>query len=94
MALLEAQSWGLPSVVTDIPGSSAVVASGQNGYVVPVADAPALADAIMKLIQQPADRDRMGREARRLVTERYALPVVADQWFRVYDQIRKDSKAV
>jgi len=93
MALLEAQSWGLPSVVTDIPGSSAVVTSGRNGYVVPVADAPALANAIMKLIAQPAERDRMGREARRLVTERYALPVIADQWFRVYDQIRTGSKA-
>jgi hypothetical protein len=54
-SLLEAMSCGRPIVITDAGGSPALVpASG--GLRVPLKDAPALAAAILHLLQHPKDR--------------------------------------
>jgi glycosyltransferase involved in cell wall biosynthesis len=62
--LLEAAASGRPIVATDIPGNREVVVHGETGILVPVGDVEALADALMKLIDDPAMRTRMGAKAR------------------------------
>lgn len=54
MAAAEALSVGLPVVATDVACLQAVVQDGVNGSVVPPSDPPALAAAIVRLLQ---DRD-------------------------------------
>jgi glycosyltransferase involved in cell wall biosynthesis len=63
-APMEAAAMGLPSVVTDIRGCRQVVASGENGLLVPPADPWALAEALHTILE---DRDlarRLGDEGR------------------------------
>ena len=57
---MEAAASGLPVVATDIRGCRQVVADGETGLLVPLHDAPALADAIARLADDPAERERMG----------------------------------
>ena len=76
-ALLEAQAAGLPAVVSDIPGNRAVVRDGENGIVVPVGNAEALADALLKMHRSPDLRAQMGRAARARVEESFAIEKVA-----------------
>jgi glycosyltransferase involved in cell wall biosynthesis len=76
-ALLEAQGWGLPAVVTDIPGNRAVVRDGENGIVVPVDDPQALAAGILRLWRDAGARSAMGSAARRRMLERYSMERVA-----------------
>jgi glycosyltransferase involved in cell wall biosynthesis len=45
---------GLPVVATDIRGSREEVVPGETGALVPVQDAPALAEALDRLIGDPA----------------------------------------
>ncbi len=78
-ALLEAQSWGLPAVVSDIAGNRAVVADGETGLVVPVDDTAAFADGILKLLRDADLRHAQGAAARRRVERVFALDTVADQ---------------
>lgn len=67
-ALLEAMSFGLPSIVTDgSPGPLEHIADGENGLVVPVDDEKRLADAILRLTASRELRDRMGDSARRTI---------------------------
>ena len=63
--LLEAMSFGLPSIVTDAsPGPLEHVVDGENGLVVPVEDVNRLASAIVRLAESCDLRDRLGTAAR------------------------------
>jgi glycosyltransferase involved in cell wall biosynthesis len=63
-ALLEAAACGRPLVASDVPGCNELVADGDNGLLVPVGQAPPLADALARLAGDPALRARLGARAR------------------------------
>ena len=50
----EALAAGVPVICTDTLGPEEVVVNGDNGFVVPAADATALADAMRRLVDDPA----------------------------------------
>jgi len=76
--LIEAAAMGRPIVATDIPGCREVVWSGVNGFLVPVRDAVALAEAIEALLKNPKLRAEFGAASRRLAEERFSDQRVVD----------------
>jgi glycosyltransferase involved in cell wall biosynthesis len=58
LGVLEAMACGLAPAVSNIPGPTEYVSDGENGLAVPVADGPALAAAIERLL---GDRELLGR---------------------------------
>ena len=67
-ALLEAMSFGLPSVVTDgSPGPLEHISDGVNGLVVPVDDEFRLANALLRLTDSKDLRDQFGTAARQTI---------------------------
>ena len=67
-ALLEAMSFGLPSIVADSsPGPLEHIVDGENGLVVPVDDEKRLAGAILRLTSSQELRDRLGASARKTI---------------------------
>jgi glycosyltransferase involved in cell wall biosynthesis len=64
IANLEAAACGTPTVASDSPGLRDSVQHGRTGFLVPHGDVAALADRIRALLENPAERERMGREAR------------------------------
>jgi glycosyltransferase involved in cell wall biosynthesis len=83
--LLEAAAAGLPLVTTDVPGCRDVVRNGWNGLLIPPRNAPALADAILRLAAAPELRATMGRRSRDHVVAQFSLDQVADGYANVYD---------
>ena len=71
MAFLEAQAAGLPVVAGRTGGVPAVVADGVTGLLSPVGDAAAFADAVARLLDDPARRSAMGAAARRRVASQH-----------------------
>jgi glycosyltransferase involved in cell wall biosynthesis len=72
-AVLEAMACGLPVVTTDCGGMREAVTDGVEGFVVPVRDPEAMAEALSRLV---SDRDlgqRMGEAARKRVTQEFHL---------------------
>ncbi|MGH7628496.1 MAG: glycosyltransferase family 4 protein [Gemmatimonadales bacterium] len=67
--LIEAAAVGRPLVATDIPGCREIVRDGENGYLVPSDDVPALAGAIDRLVRDRALRERFGRRSHELSVE-------------------------
>jgi glycosyltransferase involved in cell wall biosynthesis len=66
MTLVEAMRCGVPVISTDCPlGPAEIVTDGVDGRLVPVDDAPALADAILDLIADDALRHGMAAAALR-----------------------------
>ncbi|HMP76420.1 MAG TPA: glycosyltransferase family 4 protein [Kiritimatiellia bacterium] len=79
-ALLEAQSWGLPAVVSDIPGNRAVVEDGVNGIVTPVADEERLAAGISALLDDTDLRRRLGASGRVRIQREFSIDQVSAHW--------------
>lgn len=69
--VLEAMSSGRPVITTDAPGCRETVQDGVNGFLVPIKDVGALAEAMEKFIKQPDLAGRMGKESRRIAEEKY-----------------------
>ena len=65
----EAMNQGVPVVATDAVGAAAggLVQSGVNGFIVPERDSSALADAIRGILNDDGLRERMSRNARRII---------------------------
>jgi len=89
-AAMEAAAMGLPIVTTDIRGCRQVVADGDNGLLVPVGDAEALAAAIEELGSDTDRRQAMGAAARRRALERFderrVVDIVMDTYARAWSR--------
>jgi glycosyltransferase involved in cell wall biosynthesis len=83
MTLLEAAASGRAIVATDVPGCREVVRDGENGLLVPLRDAGALAAAIATLAADPERRRRMGERGREMVAA-FAQEVVAADTLALY----------
>lgn len=69
--VLEAMSMGRAIITTDAPGCRETVVHGQNGFLVPVKDVNALADAMCKFIDQPNLVEIMGSRSRKIAEDKY-----------------------
>ena len=64
MVVPEAMACGLPAIVSDRVGAREMITPGQNGLIVPAADANALAQAMNELIGRQSELPRMAERAR------------------------------
>jgi glycosyltransferase involved in cell wall biosynthesis len=76
-SVMEGMSMGRPVVVTDAPGCREVVISGVNGYMAPLRDPQALADAMERFILRLEDIASMGAASRRIAEEEFDARKVA-----------------
>lgn len=68
LVLNEGMCFGLPLVASDAVGAAPdLVRAGDNGFVYPVGDVAALADALRRLLADPALRERMGARSSEIV---------------------------
>ena len=75
LALAEAMAAGLPTVATDIGGCREIVQDGVTGLLVPPGNAPALTEALERLLDPqdgPARRMAQGEAGRRIVAEKFS----------------------
>jgi glycosyltransferase involved in cell wall biosynthesis len=85
MAVLEAMSHGLPTVVSDGPGNPEAV--GDAGVVFPVGDARALAGALRRLAADRDERARLGSAARERVEQRFSRALFLERMAAVYGEL-------
>lgn len=78
--VLEAQACGLPVIVSDVGGPRDLVNHGKDGFVTKALDAGELAEAIRRLSDDPALRERMGSAARARVETRDWSEAVERFW--------------
>ncbi|TXF13339.1 glycosyltransferase family 4 protein [Pelomicrobium methylotrophicum] len=82
--LLEAMACGRAVVTTDAPGCRDCVRDGDNGLLVPVGDAGALAAAIRQLLDDPDLRRRMGARGRERAVNEFAQAIVIEATLALY----------
>ncbi|MDR5684513.1 MAG: glycosyltransferase family 4 protein [Armatimonadota bacterium] len=82
--LLEAASTGLAIVTTPLPGCRDVVEDAVTGLLVPPRDGPALAGALLRLIEDPSLRRELGRRARAHAVANFDLRLIAARLQEIY----------
>lgn len=65
VSLMEAMASGLPALVSDIPGNREWVTANQEGWLFPMDDADAFADAILRIADDPKNLRLIKENARR-----------------------------
>ena len=86
-SLLEAAACGRPIVATDVPGCREIARQDINALLVPVDDAPALADALARLAHDKALRQRFGEAGRRLTESEFSAERIGVQIAAIYDRL-------
>jgi glycosyltransferase involved in cell wall biosynthesis len=86
--LVRAMLAGRAVISTPTPAASAVIVDHENGILVPINDAEALADAILSLVRSPQERDRLGAAAARTARELFTWSGHVDGLERAYRAAR------
>ncbi|WP_459711506.1 glycosyltransferase family 4 protein [Paraburkholderia sp. 2C] len=83
-SFIEAMSRGLPVVGTRVDGVPELIDDNVNGLLVPPHDCLALRTAIVRLLDDPALRARLGGEARHIRERGFAVEQMADETMACY----------
>lgn len=86
---LEAAMLGIPSVVSDTTTHREVIVDGETGFL--CGDADAFADAMLRLITDPALRDIMGQAAKARAEARYCPAVLSEALDRSLSDLSRSS---
>lgn len=84
--LLEGAAMGRPLIATDVPGCREVVRP-ENGVLVPLGDASALAAAMARLAESPTQRAAMGRSSRLLVERELSADIISKRYLATYQRV-------
>ncbi|OUS92459.1 glycosyltransferase [Rhodococcus sp. NCIMB 12038] len=84
---IESMAAGVPLVVTDCGCLRDMVTDGEQGYVVPVGDARAMAQRLLALAADPGLRTRQGRSGRARAEQQYRIEDTARGFERLLTEV-------
>ena len=84
IVLTEAMASGAPVVSTDCGGPRSIVVEGRTGFLVSVADAGAMANRVVRLLQDEPLRCAMGAAARARAVSEFSIAVCGRRFADVY----------
>lgn len=87
--IAEAGAASLPVIATPDNGALQQIEDGTSGLFVPHEDPPAVAAAMLRLIDDAPLRRQLGTALHAKVARDYAVEVVAPQWQRLFDAVRR-----
>jgi glycosyltransferase involved in cell wall biosynthesis len=85
-AILESMACGVPVVATDIPGTRFLIRHGENGWLVPPANAAKLAAGMLKLLESPSLGQAMASRSLEIVKD-FSIERVARKHEALYEAI-------
>ncbi|AFV10476.1 glycosyl transferase [Thermacetogenium phaeum DSM 12270] len=84
LTALEAAALGKPVIATRVGALPEIIEDGVTGLLVPPADPGALARAMLRLLEDPAEGRRLGAAAREVLLERFSLDRTVAQTAGLY----------
>ncbi|MBI2034133.1 MAG: glycosyltransferase family 4 protein [Candidatus Levybacteria bacterium] len=90
MVVLEAMSFGLPIIVSNVCALPELVEDGKTGFVVKPGSIESLTLALEKLIKSRSLRKRMSREARKRFLRYYNIDIMNKKLFAIYKKVIDD----
>jgi glycosyltransferase involved in cell wall biosynthesis len=85
MAILEGMASRRPLIATSVGAVPTVILDGHTGVLLPPENVALLASAITALLRNPAERERLGAAARKLIEDEYSAARMTADYLRVYE---------
>ena len=79
-------SIGLPAIATTYGGNPYMITEGVNGYLVPEKDAHAMAEAILKVMYDRENFEKLKIGARKMYEEKFTAAVMTRQLEKLYKE--------
>lgn len=89
-ALVEAMAASLPVVATDVGGNAEAVQNGITGFIVAPEDPVVLANAILRLLSDPALAQAMGEVGKDVATEKFTTDTMMKRITSAYQNLLLD----
>jgi glycosyltransferase involved in cell wall biosynthesis len=86
-AILESMAAAKPVVATRVGGNPEIIIDGSTGYLVQSEDSEALAEAIIKLLQDPEKAVTMGETGQKLIREKFTINLMVNNYERLYSSL-------
>jgi glycosyltransferase involved in cell wall biosynthesis len=93
LCILEAMAAAAPVVATNADGTNEVVRHGETGLLVPVQDPPALAQAMLTLLEDRPRARAMGQAAREVIRTEYNMDAMISRYEAFYEQLLQGRKS-
>lgn len=87
IVVLEAMSCETPVISTTIVGVSDDITENECGIIIPPKDVKSLSKAIVKVLSDPELQVKMGKNGRRVVQQKYEWSQIADDIYKLYEQV-------
>jgi len=85
--ILEALACGTPVIASNVGGTPEVIDNNENGILVPSNDHEKLADAINFLLSDKSLGEKLGREGRKCVIEKFSIEATVNKLINIYHNI-------
>lgn len=86
-AIIEAMSYALPIVTTDIPENRELIISRKNGILVPIKNSQLLAKEIEALASDPKRREALGAAARQTIHDAFRIEETIQQLNQLFNDL-------
>jgi glycosyltransferase involved in cell wall biosynthesis len=87
--LTQGLACGKPVVAFNVDGAREVCIDGQTGFLIGVGDVTALADAVIRLLQDKTLADRLGEQGRSLAREEFSQERMVQRIDELYQRLMK-----
>lgn len=94
LALIEAMSKGLPCIVSSIDTLREVAHDQDSGLLVTPGSEDELANAMLRLYDDPAVRKRLGDRAKLEIKRKFHIGVTIGQWEKLYSRVVSNSQSI
>lgn len=85
--VLEAMAIGVPVVSTDCGGMAEVIRSGENGWLVPVRSAEAIAEVLSMLVENKTLVSGVVKAAQKTIEDHFLLSTQIDAFEKMYSEV-------
>jgi len=87
LSIVEAMAAGVPVVATMSEGAREIIDANQTGRLVPIGEVEVLARAVVELLSDPQERDRLSRNAQDAARQRFSLGRMLEATEQVYQEV-------
>lgn len=86
-SVVESMFLGIAPVITDIPGNEGLVMDGESGWMVPIKDPKAIADALTEMASDAVERKRRGANAREHMRKHFHIDQTVASFVELYGRL-------
>jgi glycosyltransferase involved in cell wall biosynthesis len=87
LTVLESMAAGVPTIATDVGGNREAIEEGVTGFLTPPGDEDAVAEKLLRILNNPARGREIGERAREVVRESFTIEATARKSIDLYHTI-------